>query len=256
MADTKIMSNKQVTVWFVPASGIADYQSPTAAEINAGINLSPAIAWDGFELAAADSNDIDDRSLVDAGNAVTAGFEQFSASLPMFRSLNPDDTSSSYVQAFETFRPGRVHGYLIMRLLPPGGNPLAPAAAGQVISVYRFMSDAVTDDTEGEDSYKFTVGFLPQGQVKVNTLVKTAATVTVTPTTSSVAVGAVAAATATISGRNYTQGVRWASSDSSKATVSQNGVIKGVAAGTATVTATHPAATGPGTVTVTVTGGS
>lgn len=252
MADTKIMSNQQVTVWWVPAAGLADYESPTAAEINAGVNLSAAIAWDGYELGATESNDTDDRSLVDAGNAVTAGFEQFGATLTFFRSLDPNDVTSDFVKAWETFKTGRVHGYLITRVIAPAGGPLAQAAAGDIVSVYRFMADYVADDTEGEDSVKFIVGFLPQGQIKVNTVVKTAAAVTVAPATLALDVGDKGLATAAIAGRSFTQGVRWASSAPNIASVSQNGVVTALAAGTANITADHPAATGPGTCAVTV----
>ena len=41
--------------------------------------------------------------------------------------------------------------------------------------------------------------------------------------------------------------VKWVSSDPAKATVSPNGVVTGVAAGTADITATHPAASGAST---------
>src|SRR5690625_2758101 len=113
MADSKVTSNGNVTVWWVPAAGLADYRAPTADEINAGVDLTDAIAWDTFDLAAAESNDVEDRSLRDVGNATTRGFQQFAASFSMFRDLNPTDTTSPYVQAFETFRTPRQHGYLI-----------------------------------------------------------------------------------------------------------------------------------------------
>lgn len=250
MVDKKVMSNGNVTVWWVPAAGIADYRSPTAAELNAGLNLSPAIAWDGFELGATESNDLDDRSIVDAGNAVTAGFAQFAASLSFFRNSDPDDTNSDYVDAWEAFKRDRVTGYLVTRILQ--AKPDEAAEAGQIISVYRFTSDYTADDTEGEDSVKFTVGYLPQGEVKVNTVVKTAAAVTVAPETVSLAVGDVETATATIAGHSFTQGAAWRSADTTVASVSPNGVITGVGTGTTTVTADHPGATGPGTITVTV----
>lgn len=257
MADKKTQANGRITVWWVPAAGIADYRSPTPAEINAGINLSAAIAWDGFELGAADSNDIDDRSLVDAGNAVTRGFEQFSATIPFFRSATPGDLTSDYTIAFETFRVPRVEGYLIWRVLQSPNDPANPASAakaGEWISIGKFIGNYMADDTEGEDSVKFTVGFLPQGQVKIYTQVKAASAVTVAPTTLSVAVGESAVATATLSGKSITQGATWASADPSVATVSPNGVVTGRTIGATTVTASHPAATGAGTsVAVTVT---
>lgn len=253
MADEKVVSNGNVTVWWVPAAGIADYRSPTPAEINAGIDLTDAIAWENFELGATESNDIDDRSLRDLGNAVTRGFAQFGATLSFFRSKNPNDPTSDYTIAFETFRNPRVSGYLITRVLQVAPSTKVPAAAGQWISVYKVIGDYLANDTEGEDSYKFTVGFLPQGQIKVNTQVKNTTAVTVAPTTLSIAVGAYGLATATLGGKSITQGATWTSASPSVASVSPNGVIKGLSVGSAVISASHPAATGPTVVTVTVT---
>ena len=93
--------------------------------------------------------------------------------------------------------------------------------------------------------------------VPFDTFVKTAVAVVVTPTTSSIAVagGGKAAIVARLGagGPVITQSATWVSSDPTKATVSDNGVIKAVAAGSTTVTASHASATTAGTVTVTVT---
>lgn len=253
MADEKVQSNGNITVTWVPAAGIADYRSPTPTELNAGIDLTDAIAWDGYELGASDSNDVDDRSLRDLGNAVTRGFQQFAATIPFFRDSNPLDTTSDYTKAFQLFREPRVYGYLVTRVLQVPASIATPYAAGQWISVFKFVGDYVADDTEGEDSYKFTVGFLPQGDVKVYTIVKTAVPVTLAPATLSLAVGAKGLVTATLSGKSITQGATWTSSAPNIARVTANGVVIGVAAGTATISAGHPAATTAGATTVTVT---
>lgn len=252
MADTKAQSNGNVTVWWVPAAGIADYRSPTAAEINAGVDLTDAIAWDGFELGASDSNDVDDRSLRDLGNAVTRGFQQFAATIPFFRSANPQDPTSDYTIAFETFREPRVYGYLITRVLQVAPSTAVPAAAGEWISVFKFVGDYIADDTEGEDSYKFTVGFLPQGEIKVYTQVKTALPVVVAPATLALDVDEAGLLTATLGGKSITQGAAWTTSAPNVAQVTPNGVVIGLSAGTATISANHPAATGAGTSVVTV----
>ncbi len=250
--DTKVASNGRLSVWWVPADGLADYNAPTAAEINAGVDLTGAIAWDSYEIAASESNDVEDRGLLDAGNAVTRGFEQFAANFNLFRDADQSDTTSPYNIAFETFRTPRQYGYLITRVLQKTAGTSPPAAAGEWVSVYKFVSDAVGDDTEGEDSYKMTLGFMPQGQVRVYTMVKTASAVTVNPTTLSQAVGDKDVVTATLAGKSITQGATWRSSDTTVASVSPNGVVTAISAGTANITANHPSATGPGTVAVTV----
>lgn len=252
MADTKIMSNGLVTVWWVPASGVADYRSPTAAEINAGVDLTEAIAWDSYEIAASESNDVEDRGLLDAGNAVTRGFEQFAASFNLFRDVDQSDTTSPYNIAFETFRQPRQYGYLITRILQKDAGTSPPAEAGQWISVYRFVSDAVGDDTEGEDSYKMTLTFMPQGQIRVYTMVATGENVEIDQTSVAVEVDEHAIVTASLAGKSVTQGATWRSSDTTVATVSPNGVVTGHSEGTATITADHPAADGLGQVEVTV----
>lgn len=253
MVDQKVASNGNVSVWWVPAAGVADYRSPTAAEINAGVDLTAAIAWDSYEIAASESNDVEDRSLIDKGNAVTRGFQQFAAAFNIFRDVDQSDTTSPYNIAFETFRTPRQYGYLITRVLQKETGTSPPAAAGEWISVFRFVSDAVGDDTEGEDSYKMTLTFMPQGEVAVYTMVATAEAVTVAPAALPLAVGAKGLVTAELADKNITQGATWRSSDTTVATVSANGVVTAIAAGTANITADHNAATGPGTSAVTVT---
>lgn len=253
MADEKVTSNGNVTVWWVPSAGLSDYRAPLATEINAGVNLTQAIAWDSFELAASDSNDVEDRSLADIGNSVTRGFQQFAASMNFFRDVDSNDAESPYVQAFETFRVPRAYGYLILRVLQAGAGE--DATAGEWVSVFRFVSDAVGDDTEGEDSYKLTVTFLPQGEVAVYTQVTAndEAAVSVDPATLEVAVDEHGLLTAELRGKDITQGATWRSSNTSVASVSANGVVTGVSAGTAEITATHRSADGgAGTATVTV----
>lgn len=248
--DTKVTSNGHLDVWAVPVTGIADYRSPTAAEINAGVRLTPAVAWDGSSFPANDeSGDIDDRSMEDIGNALSRGFASFGAELSFFRPV-PGDTASEAADAWDLFKTPRVPVFLVTRVLQRAVAPgVTPAAAGQWISVYRFITDTVNDDTEGEDSVKFVVGFLPQGELKVNTQVKNATPVSVTNATgsTSLSVGGHAVLRATLGGKRATQAVDWITSNDAVAYVSPNGVVTGVSAGTATITAAHPAASGPST---------
>lgn len=253
MADEKATSNGNVTIWVVPEAEIANYQSPTAAEINGGVDVTDAVAWEGTTFpGATESNDIDDRSIRDRGNATSRGFAQFEAVLSLFRPL-PSDTTSEAAIAWDLLKTPRVPSYVVTRVLQaPEGTP-TPAAAGQWISVFRMISDTVNDDTEGEDSVKYIVSFLPQGELSVYTQVKNATPVTVTVADAALSVGEHTVARATLGGKRATQVVNWTTSDADVATVSPNGVVTGVSAGTASISATHPAATGATTpVTVTV----
>ena len=255
MVDTKVQSNGNVTVWAVPATGLADCLSPTALEINAGLDITDAMAWDGTTFpTATESNDVDDRSLRDKGNATSRGFPQFEFTPTFFRPRDVLDVTSDYGKAFQMFKTPRVPIYVITRVLQVTEGVHVDASAGEWISVFRFITDAVSDDTEGEDSYKYTVTHLPQGEISVYTQVKTAGPVVVTVNSAALTVGQHSTSLALLGGKYATQNVTWSSSDPSVATVSQNGVVTAVAAGKANITATHPAATGatvPVVVTVT-----
>lgn len=74
--------------------------------------------------------------------------------------------------------------------------------------------------------------------------------ISVSPTTASIAVGAAETLTATVTPSTFTD-VSWTSSDEGVATVSAAGVVTGVSAGTATITATAGGKTATCTVTVT-----
>jgi len=231
---TKIQSNGNVVVYWLPSSAVSSDSTfiagPSVATITgSGVNLTNAIAWDGYELGATDSNKIDDKGIVDKTNAKTRGFANFAGSLTLFRPKFPTVTktvtntsgqptltlasagsfveagmtvtgtgvpagttvlsvsgstitmsanstagvtsatfSSDYATAFDTFKAAtnaRPTGWLVVRIAKTASTALA---AGDIVSVYKFTADAVSDNTEGEDSVKTTVKFLPQGVMGVN----------------------------------------------------------------------------------------
>ena len=238
----KITSNEYVKIaWVLDAAmTTAQAAAPSAAALNAALDLSPAIAWQDFELGASDSDDVEDRGITDPGNAVSRGFANFGGTLSFFRDANPNDASSDYVKAFQAFRTPRVYGYLVLRVADKKWNE--PFAAGDRVSVFRFIADAIVDDTEGDDSVKFTVNFLPQGILHPYTRVA-GATVSGVPTTNTLTVGGTKVIVPTIAGKKASGIAKYVSNDTSKVVVTPNGVIKGIAAGTATVTVTVPGAT-------------
>lgn len=254
MADTKVFSDGYVSVWWVPSNGFEDIRKPSAAEINAGVPLSNAISWQDYSLGNTESDSEDDRSLMDRGNATTRGAAQFAATLSFFRPFNEDvdDPTNDYAKAFAAFREPRVFGYLVVRLLQNTKHTQDPVEAGQWVSIYRFMADSFQDDTEGDDSVKYTINFLPQGDLAVYTMVAGAGPVAVDKSTVTVGVDESAAVVATVGTKNVTQGARWRTSDPNVATVSPNGVITGRAEGEAEVTVEWPAADADATVAVTV----
>lgn len=169
---TKMQSNGNISVWWVPSSAVADEEAflatPYDIEIEDGVELTSAIAWDSYELGATDSNKIDDRGIVDTGAVQERGFAQFSGSLMFFRGIT-SETTGAYANAFATFKAAtdgtRPQGYLVTRIGVPSTTGFA---AGQKVNIFKFIADAFMDNTEGEDSVKFMVNFAPQGKLSVN----------------------------------------------------------------------------------------
>lgn len=247
---TRLLSNGNVTVWWV--TSIADGAQPTAAEINAGLNISAAISWNNFELGSSGSADVDDRAITDAGNSVSRGFPDFGATLDFFRDANQADSNSIYNQTFTLFRQPGILGYLVVRY--GQALPSTVAAAGQYVSVYKVLTDANSDDTEGDDSVKFEQTFLPQGSLWEHVLVKVATAPDATPSTLVLATnGAIGKINVTVGGKDVTSSASYVVSDTTKATSMGNGIIKRLAAGTGvTVDVTYPGGTGTDSVALTM----
>lgn len=251
----KITSNEYVKVaWVLDANmpaGTASAPSVDTLTAPTTLQLSPAIAWADFALGATDSDDVDDRGITDPGNAVTRGFANFEATLSFFRDANSNDLTSDYVKAWNAFKVPRTYGYLILRVADKKWNE--PWAAGDRVSVFRFVADVITDDTQGDDSVKFTVNFLPQGQLYTYTTVaanpKDTLSVTADPSGPTLQVTVL---DPKLSGTDVRAKSTYVSSDSTIAKVSANGVVTNLRSGTATITVTHPAASAPLAVPVTV----
>ncbi len=169
---TKLQSNGNLAVWWINSADVADeaalLTAPSAALIAAdGVNLTEAVAFDGYELGASESNKIDDKGIADKSNAQVRGFAQFTGSLTFFRGIL-SETTGAYADAFNTFKgatDARVTGYLLTRIGVPSTGAFAE---DDVVSVFKFIADAAMDNTEGEDSVKFMVNFQPQGQLGIN----------------------------------------------------------------------------------------
>jgi hypothetical protein len=107
------------------------------------------------------------------------------------------------------------------------------------VHVLKVTTDGYAESITGEEAFRYTVSFLPQGDYAVRTVVG-GGVVAGVDATLALNAGNVGVLTCTWGGRNYTNGVTWTSSDNTVATVSSAGIVTAVAAGTATVTATAP----------------
>jgi hypothetical protein len=236
MTDIKVPASGNIRVWWALPNAFANYKVPTAAEINASLDISDAISWNDFDFNLEASNQIDDPAITAIGKVIDRGYTNFGGSLSLYYPRNFDDATSTYSLAYDALDAPRTLGYVVMRIDGERTNPLA--ANGELVHVFKVMTDGYAESITGEEAFRYTVTMLPQGDFAVRTVVG-GGNVGGVAATLALSAGNVGVLKATWGGRNYTNGLEWTSSDTAKATV-RAGVVTAVAAGSATITATAP----------------
>lgn len=251
MTDVKVPASGNIRVWFGLTNAFTNFEAPTATELNACLDISDSISWNDFDFALQASNTIDDPAITAIGKVSDRGASQFGGGISFYYPGAFGDASNDYSVTYDALDQPRTIGYIVMRM--DGEQPLAAAAAGDLVEVFKVMTDGFAESITGEEAFRYTVSFLSQGDLAVRAVVKGATAIAVvTPATLAVAVGASSRLSATVDGRIYTNGVAWSSSATDKASVSTAGVVTGVAAGTANIIATYEATGATDTTAVTV----
>ena len=259
MVDVRLPASGNVRIWFGPSNSFANWKSPTAAEINAMLDVSDAVSWNDFDFGIQASSQNDDPAITAKSNVQTRGANQYSGSLSFYYPKVFNDASNKYSTVFEALKTPGTTGYLVIRVdgeelsttASTASNPGTIANANDLVHVFAVQTDGWTQEVTGEDAFRYTISFTSQGQLSVYTVVRTAAaTVAVTPASPTVAIGAKAALTATVNTRDYTRGVVWTSANPANVAVSANGVVTRIAAGSTVVTATFAETGATATATV------
>ena len=240
MTDVRVPSSGNIRVWFALENAFANYEVPTAAELNACLDISNAISWNDFDFNLEASNEIDDPAITALGKVIDRGYTNFGGSISLYYPRTFDDATSDFSLAYDALDAPRTKGYLVLRI--DGEESTALAANGDMVHCFKIITDGYAESITGEEAFRYTVTMLPQGDYAVRTIVGGGA-VDVTPATLATSVGDHDALAVTWGGRRYTNGVTYTSSDNTKATVSSAGIITSVAVGTATITATSPSGT-------------
>lgn len=240
MTDVKVTASGNIRVWWALESAFANYKAPTAAEINASVDLSNAVSWNDFDFNLEASNQLEDPAITAIGKVVDRGYTNWGGSISFYYPNNFDDATSEYSSVYDLLDAPRTKGYLVMRI--DGAEAAATAAEGDFVHVLKVMTDGYAESVTGEEAFRYTVTMLPQGDFAVRAVVAgaSAAAVVVSPATIASSAADHDELTVTLGGRNYTNGVTYTSSDQTKATVSTAGVVTSVAVGSATITATAP----------------
>ena len=158
------MMSPLTTIWWVPDSANWNPLVPSAALLTTARNISCAVV-SGYTLNATDSDTDDSTSICDGANVELPTYYNYEANITFFRDSDPTNVVSDYAKAFAFFKAGRQAGWLIRRV---GYLSTVAAAATQVISSYKVISDYPQDVIEDGGPIEFTVPFLPQGNMDLN----------------------------------------------------------------------------------------
>lgn len=248
MTDVKVPASGNIRVWWALENAFANWQAPTQTELRACLDISDSISWNDFDFGLQASNTIDDPAITAMGKVSDRGAAQFGGGLSFYYPGAFGDASNDYSLTYDALDQPRTRGFLVIRIDGEESSPLANT--GDLVHVFRVMTDGYAESITGEEAFRYTISFLSQGDLAVRTVL--GGGTVVTPATLTVATGAKSRLNATVGGRVYTNGVKWTTSDATKATVSAAGVVTGVAAGSATITATYEATGGTDTTAVTV----
>lgn len=245
MTETRLPSGGNVTIrWALPGFAV-NWRKPTVAEVNAALDVTESVSFQDFSFGTQASNQLSEPAISDPGNPQTRGFAQFSGSMSFFYPREYDDATNPYSNTYDALDSADVVGYILMRIdgeVTPQGD--FTAKNGDFWNVYKVQADGWTDVVVGENAYRYTVDFLPQGDIATRVWVGTTPTLTASVVGgNSLTVGDKAPTLAYITGRQlhtggYSWRFRWTSSDPTLATVDSNGVVHAIAAGSPTITAT------------------
>lgn len=246
MTDVRLPSSGNIRIRWALPNGFANWKSPTVAEANAALDIADAISWNDYGFGLEGSETTDDPSITARGNVQDRGASNFGGELSLYYPREFDDASNVYSLAYDALDKPRTLGFLLISVDGEVGENTATYTggatrafqAGDLVHVFKVMTDGYAESITGEEAFRYTITFLPQGDLAVNTVVRNGAvTVVVTPDAPTVTVGDSIALTGTVNGRRYTRGLRWVSSNPAAVRVTKNGVATRVATGAATITA-------------------
>lgn len=265
MTDARFPISGNIRMWFVPLAGLATPAAPTVAEITAGTDISDAVSWNDKDFGIQPSNTVSDPAITAKGKVADRGAAQYGGSLSLYYPKDRTDASNHYKVIQDILDQPGTQGWIITRvdgseLSTTGGNAAHPgtlAAAGDFVNVYKVETAGYGESIEGEEAFRYTISFLSKGFVRAFAIVRANSTPVVpviVGTGGSGVAGTKGVLTGTLVSRRYTRGLTWASSDTTKVSVSRNGVYTRIATGSANITATDPATnTSSTTLAVTVT---
>ena len=169
MTDVKVPASGNIRVWWALPNAFASWEAPTATEINASLDVSNSTSWNDLDFGLQASNTIDDPAITAIGKVADRGAAQFGGSMSFYYPGAFGDASNEYSLTYDALDQPRTNGYLVMRIDGEESSPLA--AEGDLVHVFKVMTDGYAESITGEEAFRYTVTFLSQGDLAVRTVV-------------------------------------------------------------------------------------
>lgn len=159
----KMMNIRVTTLWWI-TDATYNPDAPSAAKLTDAANISCAVEA-GYTLGPTASDKDTSSTICDNANSEAFTFYNYEGTLTFFRESNLADTTSDFYKAFNFFKAGTASlqtGYLVKRI---GYASTVAAAAGQLVSSYKFIPDNPQDLDDGTAPIRFTQNFKKQGKM-------------------------------------------------------------------------------------------
>lgn len=262
MTDTRLPASGNIRLRWHASNAFSNPKSPTAAELNAGLPIGDSTSWNDWSFGVTGSNALDDPAITSKSNVTDRGAIQYGGSISFYFPEDFEDSTNVHTLTYDALDAPRTVGYISISIdgeLSETNTPLYVGGAvqnyanGDYVHILRVMTAGYAHTITGEESFRYTISFLPQGNASIYTVVGATPTVAVLPTTDTLDLsdGEIGVIAGTVGGRAF-NGFKWSSSNVAVATVSQTGVVTPIAAGTATIRALYPATGGSSTSAITV----
>ena len=260
----KLSSDEHVSVWIGPSGGstlgVTKAGEPLANELNntggtsGMIPASQSISWNDTEIVGVtDSEELNEPSLADSSTFVEFGPTNLGGSVSYFLPREYDDNSNEHSLIYDLTEGMRETLDFAVRL-DGEKKTTVPAADGDYVSITRAMSMSESNPFTPGESTRRTVNYAGKGDFARYTVVGTHTITAVKPKNSPWAAGKKARLRAEVQGRDYTNALRFSSSDVEVVNIYPGGFyeVTGTAGGAATITISDEDAGTSTTVAVTV----
>jgi hypothetical protein len=146
----------------VYGEGIVNVDAPTAAEINAGLNITCALTTD-LTLGWTERDTDDTRGLCDDSNVANPTAKNYEGQLNIFVDQDPNKVDESiYNDVMRLFKKPLRQGYLVQRISKhPVRNP--NIVDGDWVTVFKFLSGDPNVITDASAPLQLQPTFYPQG---------------------------------------------------------------------------------------------